>query len=205
MFLARKHFEGAAGLEINDRIRVSIALQACTLILNLGLEYYEGWSSIVVYPGDFLVTREYSDETGVVHRYVDELSGESWHGGPVILSWDAVQEATRHAQNPVLHEFAHKLDMLQGEADGFPPLHAGMNSVAWTRAFRQAYDNLVHAIETGGPVEIDDYAAENPAEFFAVLSESFFIEPEIVMTNFPAVYDQLRLFYRQDPRPILAA
>jgi len=204
MFLARKNFEGAAGLEISDRIRVSIALQACILVLNLGLEYYEGWSSIVVYPGDFLVTREYSDETGVVHRYEDELSGESWHGGPVILSWHAVEEATCLAQNPVLHEFAHKLDMLQGEADGFPPLHPGMDSTAWTRAFRQAYDSFVHAIENGVPIGIDHYAAEDPAEFFAVLSESFFVEPEIVFTQFPLVYEQLRLFYRQDPRTILA-
>ncbi len=204
MFLARKHFEGAAGLTITDRMRTSIALQACTLVLNLGLDWYRGWSSIVVYPGDFLVQREFRDEAGVVHRYADELSGESWPEGPVILSWQAVREATHTAQYPVLHEFAHKLDMLRGDADGFPPLHAGMDAGSWTRAFRGAYRRFTRAVGRGEEVRIDPYAAESPAEFFAVLSEVFFLDPALAHEEFPAVYGQLRRFYRQDPRALLA-
>lgn len=204
LFLTTKTFEGAAGLRITDAMRLSIALQACLLVLNLGLDYYAGWSSIVVYPGDFLVTHEYHDEAGVVHRYRDELSGESWPNGPVILSWQAVRAAGPGVQNPVLHEFAHKLDMLNGEADGFPPLPAGMDPKSWTHAFHAAYHRLHEALVRGEHVRIDDYAAENPAEFFAVVSEAFFLEPEMVQEDFPAVYRQLKEFYRQDPAQVLA-
>lgn len=204
LFLRTKRFEAAAGVTITDAMRLSIALQACVLVLNLGLDYYSGWSSIVIYPGDFLVEHEYHDEAGVVHRYSDELSGESWRQGPVILSWQAVRTAGPGAENPVLHEFAHKLDMLNGEADGFPPLHHGMDSQEWTRVFSAAYRDLRRALERDQEVRIDDYAAESPGEFFAVLSEAFFLVPQIVQRDFPGVYRQLRAFYRQDPVAVLA-
>ncbi len=212
LFLLDKEFEGAAGLVVGDDMRLRVALQACVLILNLGLEYYAGWSAIILYPGDFRVRRRHAEELAatlwehesltLVHETTDELSGESWPHGPVILSWQAVNSHDAE-QNIVLHEFAHKIDMLNGEADGFPPLHAGMPAAEWTRDFESAYRGLCDALEGGEPVRIDPYAAESPAEFFAVLSETFFIDPRLVYRDFPAVYRQLRKFYRQDPQALM--
>ena len=122
LFLAEKQFVGVRGQELDDTIRLSIAAQACLPILELGLDWYDGWSGIVIYPDDFRVRRSETDEGGVVHEWEDELAGESWLGGPVILSWDAAQHDAD--VNVVIHEFAHKLDMRSGEADGVPPLPA---------------------------------------------------------------------------------
>jgi len=212
LFLLQKNFEGAAGLAVTDEMRLWVALQACVLILNLGLDYYAGWSTIILYPGDFRVPRRHAEELtespwpheslALVHETEDELSGESWAQGPVILSWQAVTTPSA-GQNIVLHEFAHKLDMLNGDADGFPPLHAGMHARAWTRDFETAYQDLCDALDGGQPVRIDAYAAEDPAEFFAVLSETFFIDPRPVYENYPAIYRHLRDFYRQDPYALL--
>ncbi len=213
LFLLDKGFEGAAGLVVGDDMRLWVALQACVLILNLGLEYYSGWSAIILYPGDFRVRRQHAEQLAeplweheslaLVHETTDERSGESWPRGPVILSWQAVNSRDP-GQNIVLHEFAHKIDMLNGEADGFPPLHPGMHATAWTRDFEAAYQGLCDTLDSGEPVGIDPYAAENPAEFFAVLSETFFIDPRLVHRDFPAVYRHLKDFYRQDPHALLA-
>jgi MtfA peptidase len=198
-FLHAKTFEGAAGLVITDTMRVHIALQACLLILNLDLDYYAGWQAVILYPGDFRVAKEYVDEAGVVHHWQEELSGESWEQGPVILSWDAAAAPFDAQTNIVLHEFAHKLDMRNGAADGCPPLPPGLSSAAWTHDFLAAYEQLCDALDRGQTIRIDDYAAESPVEFFAVLSEAFFLAPEVVQSDFPAVYRQLSAFYRQDP------
>jgi Mlc titration factor MtfA (ptsG expression regulator) len=197
LFLAEKEFAGAHGLEVTDPMRVSIAAQACLPILELGLDWYAGFSGIVVYPGDFRVRRAQTDEHGVVHEWDDELAGEAMPGGPVVLSWDAT--ANDPQINVVIHEFAHKLDMLNGDANGFPPLHRGMSREAWSHAFGSAYADFRRRIEAGEEDAIDPYAAESPGEFFAVLSEAFFETPHAVMDLYPQVYDQLRLFYRQDP------
>jgi hypothetical protein len=178
-------------------MRVSIAAQACLPILALGLDWYAGWSGIVVYPGDFRVKRSEVDEHGVVHEWDDDLAGEAMPGGPVVLSWDAA--AHDPAMNVVIHEFAHKLDMLNGEADGQPPLHAGMDRAAWKRAFGEAYRGFCDALERGKDTWLDPYAAEHPSEFFAVVSEAFFEDPLQTRRRYPDVYEQLRLFYRQDP------
>src|SRR5258706_503900 len=138
LLLAEKEFAGTNGLEVTDEMRVAIAAQACLPILELGLDWYSGWRGIVVYPGDFRVRRSQTDEHGVVHEWDDVLAGEAMPGGPVVLSWDAA--AHDPAINVVIHEFAHKLDMLNGEADGVPPLHVGMDRRAWIAAFKQAYD-----------------------------------------------------------------
>jgi len=150
-----------------------------------------------VYPGDFRVRREQTDEHGVVHEWDDELAGEAMPGGPVVLSWDAT--ANDSEINVVIHEFAHKLDMLNGDADGLPPLHPGMDRAAWTAAFKQAYEGFCDALERGKDTWLDPYAAEHPSEFFAVISEAFFEQPAETKQRYPDVYDQLRLFYRQDP------
>jgi hypothetical protein len=152
---------------------------------------------VVVYPGDFRVRRREVDEAGVTHEWEDDLAGEAFPGGPVVLSWDAAAHET--GMNVVIHEFTHKLDMLNGEADGLPPLHAGMDRGAWASAFEHAYEGFCDALERGRDTWLDPYAAEHPSEFFAVVSEAFFTEPAETRRRYPDVYDQLRLFYRQDP------
>ena len=208
LFLAEKQFAPGAGMQITDKMRVSIAAQACLPILELGLDWYSGWSGIVVYPGDFRVQRAEMDEQGVVHEWDDELAGEAMPGGPVVLSWDAAAEVPGSlgsrtlgdpAMNVVIHEFAHKLDMLAGEPTGVPPLHAGMDRAAWRAAFKKAYEGFCDAVERGKETWLDPYAAEHPSEFFAVTSEAFFQAPRETKRRYPDVYDQLRLFYRQDP------
>jgi Mlc titration factor MtfA (ptsG expression regulator) len=197
LFLAEKQFSGAGGAEVTDEMRLSIAAQACLPILELGLDWYAGWTGIVIYPGDFRVRRSEMDEHGVLHEWDDELAGEAMPGGPVVLSWDA---AAHDAEiNVVIHEFAHKLDMLNGEANGVPPLHAGMDRRAWAAAFDTALQGFCDALERGRDTWLDPYAAEHPSEFFAVVSEAFFEEPHETRRRYPDVYDQLRLFYRQDP------
>ena len=202
-FLRTKTFEGAAGLRVTDAMRVHVALQACLLILNLGFDYYAGWHAVILYPGDFRVPKEHVDEAGVVHHWHEELSGESWEQGPVILSWDAAAAPQEADTNIVLHEFAHKLDMRDGIADGCPPLPQGLSRSAWTRDFQAAYEKLCDALDRDAHTNIDDYAAESPAEFFAVTSEAFFLAPAAVHHEFPAVYRQLTAFYRQDPLKLL--
>jgi Mlc titration factor MtfA (ptsG expression regulator) len=197
LFLSEKQFAGAHGLEVTDAMRVSIAAQASLPILELGLDWYAGFTGIVVYPGDFRVRRRETDEDGVVHEWDDELAGEAMPGGPVVLSWDATAHDAE--MNVVIHEFAHKLDMLNGEADGLPPLHPGMERAAWTAAFQQAYEGFCDAVERGKDTWLDPYAAEHPSEFFAVVSEAFFEQPAETKRRYPDVYDQLRLFYKQDP------
>ena len=197
LFLAEKEFAGAHGVEVTDEMRVAIAAQACLPILELGLDWYAGWTGIVVYPGDFRVRRTEVDEDGVVHKWDDELAGEAMPGGPVVISWDAA--ANDPHINVVIHEFAHKLDMLDGVADGLPPLHPGMDRRAWTQAFEEAYQGFCDAVERGRDTWLDPYGAEHPSEFFAVISEAFFEDPAETRRRYPEVYEQLRLFYRQDP------
>jgi Mlc titration factor MtfA (ptsG expression regulator) len=197
LFLAEKEFVGAHGIEVGDAMRVSIAAQACLPVLELGLDWYRGWHGVVVYPGDFRVRRQETDEDGVVHEWDDELAGEAFPGGPVVLSWDAA--AHDPAMNVVIHEFTHKLDMLNGAADGLPPLHPGMDPAAWTAAFSAAYEGFCDAVERGRDTWLDPYAAEHPSEFFAVVSEGFFTDAAEARRRYPDVYEQLKLFYRQDP------
>ena len=197
LFLAEKDLVGAHDLEVTDVMRVSIAAQACLPILELGLDWYAGWHGIVVYPGDFRVRRREIDEDGVVHEWEDDLAGEAMPGGPVVLSWDAL--AHDPAINVVIHEFAHKLDMLNGEADGVPPLHAGMDRRAWLAVFEQAFEGFCDAVDRGKDTWLDPYAAEHRSEFFAVISEAFFREPAETKRRYPDVYEQLTRFYRQNP------
>ncbi len=197
-FIAQKEWHGAQGLELTPDIQISIALQACLPVLNLGLESYQGWVGVIVYPGDFVVPRKLMSEDGVMHEFDDQVAGEAWEGGPVLLSWFDHPEAA-DGMNVVIHEFAHKLDMLNGPPDGLPPLHEGMSRKAWTGAFEPAYRDFCARVDDGEETFIDPYAAEHPAEFFAVTSEVFFEAPDLLDAEYPAVYAQLRQFYRQDP------
>jgi len=197
-FIAQKEWHGAQGLVLTPDIQLSIALQACLPVLNLGLDSYRGWIGVIVYPGDFVIPRKQMSEDGVVHEFDDPVAGEAWQGGPVLLSWfDRPEDAD--GMNVVIHEFAHKLDMLNGPPDGLPPLHEGMNRQAWIDAFAPAYENFCARVDAGEETWIDPYAAEHPAEFFAVTSEVFFEAPDLLQAEYPAVYEQLRQFYRQDP------
>jgi Mlc titration factor MtfA (ptsG expression regulator) len=202
LFLHRKVIVGAKGFELDEFSRAFIATHASLLILNLGLDWFDGWSEIIVYPGAFIVPRHEPDEAGVVHEGNRGLTGEAWMRGPVILSWPDIDPANRDhrhkGSNVLLHEFAHKLDFLDGSANGIPPLHSGNRQHEWTEDFSSAYADLSrgrHHKSTG----IDRYATTSPAEFFAVTTEVFFEDPVRLRKQYPAVYDELRRFYRQDP------
>ncbi|MGE5471488.1 MAG: zinc-dependent peptidase [Bacteroidota bacterium] len=197
-FLADKEFTAAAGLELDDEICVAIAAQACLPILELGLTAYGDWVGIIVYPDQFVVPRQLADDSGVVHEYDDVLAGESWPGGPVVISWHDARMAG-DGYNVVIHEFAHKLDMLNGEADGVPALHSGLTAEEWENVFFRAYDDFCRRVDSGEETLIDPYASEHPAEFFAVLSESFFEQPAVVDGDYPGLYQLLKRYYRQDP------
>ncbi|MBA2484186.1 MAG: zinc-dependent peptidase [Nitrosomonas sp.] len=200
LFLHHKQISGAHDLIITEEMRVMIAVQACILILELDLDYYDNWVEIIVYPGKFIIDYDYSDENGIVHHARHIVSGESWLAGPVILSWQDVAEAgVEPGYNVVIHEFAHKLDMLHEGANGCPMLHANMSAQAWHDIFSRAYASFCQQVDLGEETIIDPYAAESPAEFFAVVSEVFFTLPLAIKQNFPSVYEQLALFYRQDP------
>jgi Mlc titration factor MtfA (ptsG expression regulator) len=196
--LAEKEFSTGGGLQLTDEICVSIAAQGCLPILNLGLAAYREWVGIVVYPNEFVVPRQIEDDSGVVHEFTDVLSGEAWQGGPLIISWRDVQMAG-DGYNVVIHEFAHKLDMLNGEADGIPALHSGIAETEWTEIFFAAYDDFCRRIDSGEETVIDPYASADPAEFFAVLSECFFELPTVVDREYPALYGLFKRYYRQDP------
>ena len=199
LFLHAKVINGAHEIEITDEMRVTIATQACILILNLDLDYYDDWIEIIVYPSEFILDYDYADDIGVVHHARKIVSGEAWLTGPVILSLQQITHSNiLHPHNVIIHEFAHKLDMLHEGANGCPPLHANMSAHTWHIVFSQAYELFCHQVETGADLVIDSYAAESPAEFFAVLSEVFFESPLIVKQHFTAIYEQLALFYRQD-------
>ena len=199
-FLRTKSLEGAGGFELDEESRVVVAAQACLPILELGIGAYDGWRSVVVYPGGFVSRGTSMDEMGVEHEWEEPRSGESWSHGPVILSWEDVA-ASGHLEgyNVVIHELAHKLDMLNGDANGFPPLHAEMDGARWYRVFSEAFEDLCARVDGGEEPAIDDYAAEAPDEFFAVTSEYFFELPEVLDECYPKVYAELRAFYRQDP------
>lgn len=201
-FLQQKDINGAGGQVVDDTIRATIAAEACLLILNLGLDYFNGWQEVIVYPGSFVVTHEEQDELGLVHERRAVLGGEAWGRGPVILAWDDARPGAHphgEGSNVILHEFAHKLDMLNGKANGMPPLHPGMDQSTWTRVFTEAFEHLSLQVERQHRTCIDPYGAENPAEFFAVVSEEFFQIPACLQQNHPELYAQLRLFYRQNP------
>lgn len=203
-FLARKRFVSGAGFQITDEMGLLIATMACVPILGLGLEWYREWDTLIVYDADFIPDGPYMSEDGVVHEDAPALSGEAWLQGPVILSWEAILMAGPasshgHAYNVVIHEMAHKLDMLHDGANGGPPLHPGMKQGEWRDVFTRAWEQLNDDWEQARELPVDDYALSHPAEFFAVCSETFFEAPWRLWRYLPDVYRLLSQFYRQDP------
>ena len=202
LFLSDKSIVPSEGFEVTPLMRAMIAIQACVLVLNLDRRFYDGWHNVIVYPDEFVTNLEYEDEAGVVHRRAEPLAGEAMPGGPVVLSWPDVEASadwSATGMNLVIHEFAHKIDMRNGEANGFPPLPPEMPRRGWQRTMAEAYAHFRARVEKGEDTAIDPYAAESPAEFFAVLSEVFFAEPTLLRMEYPKVYQLFTQFYRQDP------
>ena len=200
LFLSDKSIVAAAGFEVTPIMRLVIALQACVLTLNLDPGYYDGWENVIVYPDEFVTTLEYEDEAGVVHRHKEAMAGEALPGGAVVLSWPDVEaDWTSAGMNLVIHEFAHKLDMRSGEANGCPPLPAELPPRSWQKTMSSAYEHFRARAEGGEETAIDPYAAESPAEFFAVLSEVFFVDPTLLLQEYAKVYELFSWFYKQDP------
>lgn len=205
LFLAEKPINGAGKLNIDNGARLAVAVQACMLILNLDIDWYKSWTEVIVYPSEFVARHEEVDEAGVVHVIEQPMSGESWSHGTVVLSWADVRQAGKEdGYNVVIHEFAHQIDMLNGDANGFPPLHKDMSRERWANVFSKAYEDFCKRVDDWEDTVIDEYAAENPGEFFAVISEVFIETPQVVRSEYPEVYAQLVQFYRQDPAQRLA-
>lgn len=198
--LADKAFSGAGGLEVDNAMATVISAFAVLPVMNLGYDWYDDWREIVIYPAEYVFEGEQMDANGIVHRVHHVRSGEAMQGGPMVLSWQDIENSGRgEGFNVVIHEFAHKLDMKNGHANGRPPLHSGMDPEIWAHDFQAAYDDLCRRADSGESTPINPYATENPAEFFAVLSEYFFEMPDVLQQEYPAVYEQFAQFYRQQP------
>jgi Mlc titration factor MtfA (ptsG expression regulator) len=191
---------GCGGFEVGEHHRLTMASQAALLTLGLGVDALASVGTVLVYPAGFRTRAHREDEMGIVHEGGEDLLGEAWYDGPVVLNWEDVSHVVPGEPfNLVLHEFAHKLDMLDGYEDGIPPLHRGMDRKAWEGDFAAARRELARLEQDGHEPAIDPYAAEDEAEGFAVFTETFFAAPDLLLVAFPKVYDHLRAFYRQDP------
>jgi len=202
VFLAEKRFEGAGGLRITDAIRLTIAAQACVLLLHRKTDFYPALYSIIAYPGPYLARHRERDESGLVIEGLQGRSGESWREGAVVLSWADVRRDAAEVgsgRNVVFHEFAHQLDAETGRTDGAPILPDPTMYATWARVFHEAYERLQREIGLGGEAPLRPYGALNPAEFFAVATETFFEQPLKLRREMPDLYEQLRAYYKQDP------
>jgi len=203
VFLAEKHFEGVGGLELTDEIRVTIAGQACLLLLHRKTDYYPDLISIVVYPSGYTAREERHIGGGVWEEGGEDRLGHTGRRlGALVLAWDAVRRgaaAPDDGENLVLHEFAHQLDFENQSSDGTPALEARGDHLAWARVMSAEFNALRNASDAGLPTLLDEYGATNPAEFFAVITEAFFERPRALKKKHPALFAQLQQFYRQDP------
>jgi len=197
VFVAERTWEGCAGLTVTDEMKVTIAAQACLLVLNIEHDYFSRVPSILLYPSGYRAPAERRNPDGTIGHGPGRL-GEAWYRGPVILAWDSVLAAGHDGQNVVLHEFAHQLDFLDGYADGTPPLSSREAYRQWHEVMTAEYERLVCESAHGRARVLDAYGATNPAEFFAVATEAFFETPVPLRQRHPALYEVLRDYYRQD-------
>jgi MtfA peptidase len=203
VFLAEKRFEGCSGFEITDEVRVTIAAQACLLLLHRRTDYFPGLLTILVYPLTYMVEErrqigEHLWEEGTVSR----LGETGRRMGSLVLSWGAVKHGAANpadGKNVVLHEFAHQLDFENDAADGVPELATREQQLAWADVMRSEYASLRAADESGIPTLLDTYGATDPVEFFAVLVEAFFEQPRALRAHHPKLYAELRTYFQQDP------
>ena len=201
VFLAEKDFEGCGGLDITDEIRVTVAAQACILLLNRKAGYYPGLSTILVYPSAYVAAEGFRAD-GTFSNEESVRAGESWDAGTVVLAWDHVQGDSldvHDGHNVVLHEFAHQLDQQSGVADGRPILGQNTSYVTWGRVMSAEYERLQRRVARHKRSALDDYGATNPAEFFAVATETFFEKPRLLRESEPELYEELGQYYRLDP------
>jgi MtfA peptidase len=202
IFLAEKHFEGCGGLELTEEIKVTIAIQACILLLNRKIPIYPKLQSILVYPHAFVAKTVREHGWGAFVEEEQARLGESWHQGLVVLAWDQIGHASRdihNGHNVVLHEFAHQLDQEDGHSDGAPLMETGSQYISWARHLGQTYQELREAVAKHQETFLDQYGATNPAEFFAVLTETFFEKPLALKNKIPALYEELKNYYKLDP------
>ena len=205
VFIAEKHWEGAGGLELTDEIRVTISAQACLLLLGLPHDYYRNVDTIIVYPSTVVPPQRkpgFFDHTAAPVAMEHPIIGQAFRQGPVIIIWDAALHGGRHPElghNVVYHEFAHKLDMLDGATDGTPPLRDRDEYHDWVQTCSREYLRLKHDTEKGRKSFLNSYGATNEAEFFAVATEQFFDRPRSMIEHAPELYRVLKEYYRQDP------
>jgi hypothetical protein len=202
VFLSEKRFEGCGGLELTDEIRVTIAAQACLLLLHRDTDYFPHLHSILVYPEPYVVEAEEVDETGIVTEFADDRSGETWEQGSLILAWDEVLEGGRDLDddfNVVFHEFAHQLDLENGEIDGVPRLESKERYASWTKTLSGSLERFRKDVRRRKRTPIDPYAAEDLGEFFAVAVEGFFEQPARLKATYGELYRELSAYFRQDP------
>ncbi len=202
ILISEKTWEGGGGLELTEEMQVTIAAEASLLLLGLDHEFYPNVESIVVYPKDYVAPARTRDPSGVVDEYGSTRLGEAWDNGPVVISWSDAQAGSINptdGHNVVLHEFAHKLDMRDGAADGVPKLADDAQYETWAEVMSAEFQELVAQTEKGHKSLIDSYGATNPAEFFAVTTECFFEKPVLMQEHHARLYTALRDFYHQDP------
>lgn len=202
VFIAEKPFIGCNGLQVDDEMRVTIAAQACLLLLNRRTRYFPNLRRILVYPGPFVVGRVQTSAAGVHHEQRQALSGESWSSGQVVLSWDDARDGAARAddgRNVVIHEFAHQLDQESGAANGAPFLGRRTRYAQWARVLGAEFERLRAQVQAGQPSLIADYGATDPAEFFAVASEVFFEQPLRLAAEHAELYRELSGYYAVDP------
>lgn len=205
VFIAEKYWEGAGGLELTDEIRVTIAAEACLLLLGLPHNYYKNVETIIVYPSTVVPPERrlgfFETATAPVESS-HPIIGQAFHQGPVIIIWDAALQGGRHPElghNVIYHEFAHKLDMLDGAADGTPPLRDRAEYRDWVKTCASEYLRLKRDADRGKKTFLSAYGATNEAEFFAVATEQFFDQPQVMIRHAPELYRVLKEYYRQDP------
>ncbi|MBN1361200.1 MAG: zinc-dependent peptidase [Sedimentisphaerales bacterium] len=202
VFLAEKRFEGCGGLDITDEVRVTIAAQACVLLLHRRTDYYPGLTTILVYPSSYVAGKAQRFVGGILVEGQDVRLGESWHHGTVVLSWQDVRRGAAHphdGHNVVFHEFAHQLDSTWGRGDSTPVLQDEASFLAWAEALGRDFERFRRRTEHRRDEVLDDYGATDPAEFFAVATECFFEKPKELRQNYPRLYEELSRFYQQDP------
>ena len=202
LFIAKKRFVGCGGLEVTDEMRVSIAAEACLLLLHQKRSVYPKLTSVLIYPYGFKVQRNEQLDNGTVSRAENALSGESWSNGRVILSWDdVVSGATnfKDGRNVVLHEFAHQLDSESGNTNGAPLLRRNSYQ-SWATVFSANFEDLSWRSQKRKKTVMDEYGTTNPAEFFAVATETFFEKPQALQARRPELYEELKQYYQLDPQ-----
>jgi Mlc titration factor MtfA (ptsG expression regulator) len=203
VFMAEKRFEGCGGLEVDDEICMTIAAQACLLLLHRESDYFPHLLTMLVYPSTYMVEEQRHLEGPIWGEGRTARLGETGRKlGTVVLAWDAAKSGAADpadGKNVVLHEFAHQLDYENGAEDGAPGLATRQQQLSWQKIMRMEFASLRAADETGIPTLLDTYGATNPAEFFAVSVEAFFERPRALRARHPNLYSELQRYFRQDP------